>query len=123
MSPTLFNGDVIICQEQKDISKILDGSLVLVVTADGIYVKRIRLVSDASYFVMQSDNNGLEHGEKKIKKTEVIQAMAIRGKISSVLVPHHEIVSKGKLKAMEESIEFLKKELYKMSKKLSALEK
>lgn len=49
--------------------------------------------------------------------------MIVRGKIRSILLPHHQITSKGKIQNMKEAIEFLKRELFKMDKKLSALNK
>jgi len=121
MAPTLFNGDIVVCQEQKDFNRILDGSLVLLITKKGIFVKRLRLVEGKSHFVIESDNEGSGHEERTIEKSEIIEAMSIRGKISSVLVPHHEIASKGKIRALEESIEFLNKEIFKISKKLDSL--
>lgn len=123
MSPTLINGDIIICQIQPSIDKILDGSLILLVTENGILIKRLRLDTDKDYFLLESDNESEEEQFKKINKSEIYQAMIVRGKISSVLLPHHQIASKGKIQNMEESIEFLKKELFKLNKKLSHLDK
>ena len=121
MTPTLLSGDVIICQDHKDIDKILDGSLVLIITKEEILVKRLRKHSDPDYFVLESDNHNEEITEMKMSKAEISHAMIVRGKISSGIVPHHELASKGKINNMEESIELLKKELYAMSKKVEAL--
>ena len=123
MSPTLLNGDVIICQAQPRIDNILDGSLILLVTEEGILIKRIRLDSDKEYLLLESDNENEEVQSKKIIKSDIFQAMAVRGKISSVIVPHHQIASKGKIQSMEEAIGFLKMELFKLNKKLSSLNK
>lgn len=123
MSPTLLNGDVIICQIQPNIENVLDGSLLLLVTETGILIKRIRLNSDKEYLFLESDNDNYEEEQSKINKSDIYQAMVIRGKISSVLFPYHQIASKGKIQSMEEAIEFLKKELFKLNKKLSSLNK
>ncbi len=123
MSPTLLNGDVIICQIQPNIENILDGSLLLLVTENGILIKRIRLNSDKEYLFIESDNENFTEEQDKINKADIYQAMVIRGKISSVLLPYHQIASKGKIQSMEEAIEFLKKELFKLNKKLSSLSK
>ncbi len=122
MSPTILSGDVIICQDQPKLNNILDGSVLVVVLKEGIVCKRIRLDSDKDYLLLESDNDNMNEIQK-VHKDEVRQALAVRGKISGVLVPHHQIASKGKIQAMEDSIELLKKELFKMSKKLESIRK
>lgn len=120
MVPTLLPGDVVICQKQKKIEHILDGTVVLIVTTKNILVKRLRLDSNSEFFLLESDNQ--ENSEElKVKKSEIREAMIVRGKISSVLIPHHQIASKGKIQALEEAIEFLKKELYLITKKLNTM--
>ncbi|WP_051119672.1 XRE family transcriptional regulator [Gillisia sp. CAL575] len=123
MTPTLLSGDVLICQDQPKIDNILDGSLILLITENGILVKRIRLDNNTDYLLLESDNELEPDQIKKILKTEIYQAMIVRGKISSVVLPHHQIASKGKIQNMEESIDFLKKELFKLNKKLIGLNK
>ncbi|TVZ27454.1 helix-turn-helix protein [Gillisia sp. Hel_I_86] len=123
MSPTLLNGDVIICQAQPKIDNILDGSLILLVTEGGILIKRIRLDNNNEYLLLESDNEDEKEQSKKINKSDIYQAMVVRGKISSVILPHHQITSKGKIQKMEEAIDFLKKELFILNKKLSNLNK
>ena len=119
MTPTILPGDIVICQEQKNINNILDGSLILFVTNKAIFVKRVRLANENDYFMLEADNKGFEPQEQKLSKEEILQAMAIRGKISSVLVPHHQIASQGKIAELEEALGLLKKELYAIQKKLS----
>ena len=123
MSPTLLSGDVIICQNQPKIDNILDGSLILLVTEGGILIKRIRIDTDKDYLLLESDNEIEIEPTRKIKKDDIFQAMVVRGKISRVLLPHHQLASKDKLQNMEEAIEFLKKELFRLNKKLSSLNK
>ena len=55
-------------------------------------------------------------------KDEIKEIMMVRGKISNVLVPHHHNGENGKIKTMEESIEFLKKELHSITKKINSKE-
>ncbi len=123
MTPTLLSGDVLICQDQPKIDNILDGSLILLVTENGILIKRIRLDNNADFLLLESDNELEPEQLKKIRKSEIYQAMIVRGKISSAVLPHHQIASKGKIQNMEESIGFLKKELFKLNKKLIGLNK
>ena len=122
MTPTVLPKDIIICQSQPKLENLLDGSLVLIVTSNEIVVKRLRLNNNPEYFLLENDNP--EMGEvNKLKKSEIKAAMIVRGKISSVLVPSHEIATKGKIQTLEDTVEFLKKELYRLSKKLDEMNK
>ena len=120
MVPTVLPGDVLICQPHQQLDKVLDGTVAIVVTNKEVLVKRLRLDVNPNYLVLENDNPE-QSKEHKLEKSDINQVLIVRGKISSVLVPYHEIASKGKIKAMEEAIEMLKKELYNVSKKLNAL--
>ena len=120
MSPTIFPGDILICQLHHNLDNVLDGSAVVIITVDGVLVKRLRKTESSDYLLMENDNQSHEQSDK-VSKDDIKKLLIIRGKISSVLIPHHEITGKGKIQNLEESIDLLKKELYKMSKKLNAL--
>ena len=120
MVPTLLPGDIVICQKQMKLDNILDGTVVLLVTSKKILVKRWHLQENPDVFVLESDNPDDNEGQQ-INKSEVDLVMIVRGKITNVLLPHHNFPSKGKIQAMEEAIEFLKKELFMVTKKLNAL--
>ncbi|MDT0644901.1 LexA family transcriptional regulator [Zunongwangia sp. F363] len=120
MAPTVLPGDILICQTQKKLEKILDGSLILLVTEEAIIVKRLKLQPDPDYLLLESDNEE-EVENIKISKNEIREVMMVRGKITGLLVPHHEIASKGKIRALEEALELLKKEVFKLNKKIAAM--
>lgn len=120
MAPTIYPGDIIICQVHHNLDLILDGSIVLVVTKESLLVKRLRHTEKANTFNFENDNPSDEE-VLTIDKNDIIEMMMIRGKISTVLAPHHLMDSNGKLQSMEEAIEFLKKELYSINKKLHSL--
>lgn len=121
MIPTIFPGDVLIAQKQNNWDQILDGSLVLIVTKDSLLIKRFRTSEDGYVFNFENDNP--ESLEKlSYSKDEIKEIMMVRGKISNVLVSHHHNGENGKIKTMEESIEFLKKELHSITKKLNSKE-
>lgn len=122
MAPTVYPGDIIICQKQKNWDKILDGSLVLIVTKESLLVKRFRTSKEQGVFLFVNDNPE-EDSILKITAQDIKEIDMVRGKISNVLVPHHSMVSNGKLQSMEESIEFLKKEVYSITKKLNSRQK
>jgi transcriptional regulator with XRE-family HTH domain len=121
MAPTVLSGDVVICQSQKKLENVLDGSLVLIISKEAILIKRIRVSEDPSFLIMENDNTQDEEGGKKINKQDIRELMIVRGKISGVLVPHHEIAAKGKIQALEDALDLLKKEVYKLNKKIAAL--
>ncbi len=120
MTPTIFPGDVLICQLHHNVDKVLDGSAVVVITVDGIMVKRLRRDENEEYFLVENDNEN--HSETvRIKKEDIKKLMMIRGKISGVLISQKEANRSDKMKNLEESINHLKKELYSMNKKLTSL--
>ncbi len=120
MSPTIFPGDILICQLHTNIDNILDGSAVVILTVEGIMIKRLRQDKNVDYLVMENDN--ATYGEtSKLKKKDVQKIMMIRGKISSVLIPHQETQEKARMQSLEESVGVLRQELFDMNKKLSSL--
>lgn len=120
MLPTVLPGDIVICQKQKNWDNILDGSLVIVWTTNSLLIKRLRSGDDKDYLKFENDN--LDDAEIiTFSRNEIKEILMVRGKISNVLVPTLQMSSGGKIKSMEESIEFLKKELYLITKKLNSL--
>lgn len=122
MIPTVFPGDVIITQKQNMWDQILDGSLVLVVTNESLLVKRMRKGKEPDVFLFENDNQDSDE-ILAFSRDEIKEIMMVRGKISNVLIPHRQMTSNGKIQSMEESIEFLKKELSSISKKLNSQKK
>ena len=119
MVPTIYPGDVIITQKQDSWDQILDGSIVLVVTKESLLVKRMRKGKEADVFLFENDNPEMDE-ILAFSRNEIKEIMMVRGKISSVLIPHRQMATYGKIHTMEESIEFLKKELFSISKKLNS---
>ena len=120
MLPTILPGDIVICQKQKNWDNILDGSLVIVWTTTSLLIKRIRTGGDKLSYNFENDNQQ-DPEIISFPKDDIREIMMVRGKISNVLIPTHQRTSDGKIKNMEESIEFLKKELYLITKKLNSL--
>lgn len=122
MVPTVLPGDIVICQKQNKWDSILDGSVVVVVTNGTILVKRVRNENDHTGLSLENDNpEGTE--VLKFDYAEIKEIYMVRGKISNVLIPHHQMTSKGKIQTLEESIEYLNKELYIINKKLNSIKK
>ncbi|MDT0641399.1 S24/S26 family peptidase [Zunongwangia sp. F363] len=117
MEPTVMSGDILICQTQRNLDHVLDGSIVILVTEDAILTKRIYKHEDDRYFWTESDNPD-ESRKKEIKKSDIHQLLMVMGKVSNVLIPHREMAFKGKMQFFEESLESLSREVYLLNKKL-----
>lgn len=116
MEPTVMGGDILICQRQNHFEHILDGSLAILATNEDFLLKRIRIDSDEDYLWVESDNLE-EPNKKKIYKKNILSLYMVKGKVSHILIPRYELAFKGKIQDLEESINFLKQEIYKFSKK------
>ncbi|MCM4159954.1 LexA family transcriptional regulator [Antarcticibacterium flavum] len=122
MVPTVLPGDVLICQKHNNWDLILSGSVVVLVTNESVLVKRLIKQDAENLFAFENDNP--EDNEViKCNYKEIKEIYMVRGKISNVLIPHHQMTSKGKIQTLEESIEYLKKELYTINKKLNNIRK
>lgn len=120
MAPTLFPGDVLICQKHSNPELIPDGSLVLVVTKDSLLVKRFRKTEEADIYILENDNPE-EMEEMSIRKKKIIEVMIVRGKISNLLEPQYFMDAQHRLSNMEEALHMLKKELHDINKKLDQI--
>lgn len=117
MQPTINEGDVLICQDQKNLDYVIDGSVAIIVTDNEFLLTRLFKHEDDKYFKMLGDNTE-EENKKEIKKFKIIKLLLVLGKVSTALIPHKELAFKGKLKSLEESLESLNKEVFKISKLL-----
>jgi transcriptional regulator with XRE-family HTH domain len=117
MQPTINEGDVLICQHQKNLDYVIDGSVAIIVTNEEFLLTRLFKHEDDKYFKMLGDNTD-EDNKKDIKKSRIIKLLLVLGKVSTALIPHKELAFKGKLRSLEESLESLNKEVFKISKLL-----
>lgn len=120
MNPTILSGDVLICQTQHNLDYVVDGSLVVIVTAEDLFTKRIFKHEDLNYFWLESDNPH-DVNRQEIKRKDIVQLLMIIGKVSNVLIPHRELAYKGKIKDFEENLDSLNQEIYKIKGKLDTL--
>ena len=117
MQPTVMSGDVLVCQLQKNYEHVLDGSVAVAVTDEGLLVKRLQKHSNNNYFWLLGDNpDGTD--KKEMKKSRIKQLYMVLGKVSSVLIPRREMAFKGKIQSIEESLNALNKEVYEINRKL-----
>lgn len=117
MQPTINEGDVLICQQQRNFDYVIDGSTAILVTQDEFVLTRLFKHEDNRFFKIEGDNTD-EVGKKEISKSKVLKLFLVLGKVSNALLPHREMAFKGKIKSLEESIDSLNREVFKISKKL-----
>lgn len=118
MQPTINEGDVLICQIQRNFEYVLDGSTAIVVTEKEFVLTRLFKHEDNRYFRIEGDNTAEENKKKDIAKSKILKLLLVLGKVSNALLPHKELAFKGKLRSLEESIDLLSKEVFKISELL-----
>lgn len=117
MLPTISSGDILICQLLRNMDYLIDNSIAVIALEDKIISTRIQKHENDDYLWMLSDNP--DHTEKiKIRKKDILRIYMVLGKASTVLIPHGEMAFKGKLKNLEEKIDWLNEELYNLKGKL-----
>lgn len=117
MQPTINEGDILICQQQRNFDYVIDGSTAILVTEDEFVLTRLFKHEDNRFFKIEGDNTD-EVSKKEISKSKILKLFLVLGKVSNALLPHKEMAFKGKIKSLEESIDSLNKEVFKISKKL-----
>ncbi|NJY62872.1 helix-turn-helix domain-containing protein [Salinimicrobium sp. CDJ15-81-2] len=120
MLPTIFPGDVLISQVQQDISKLLSGSLILLITHSEILAKRFEKLQKDTIYV-SNDNIDFPQQQLEFHISEIQEVLIIRGKISSALIPGHQVISNNKIIELEENMELLKKEMFSLHKTVNRL--
>lgn len=123
MQPTINEGDILICQNQRNFEYVLDGSTAILVTEDEFVLTRLFKHEDNRYFRIEGDNEDEINSKKDIPKSKIIKLLLVLGKVSSALLPHKELAFKGRLNTLEDSINLLSKEVFKISEKLNDIRK
>lgn len=107
MIPTFYPREVII-GERIDLSKLENGHLVILVTKDGIVVKRVYPNSEKiGKYLLKSDN--ITYKSYNISKKDIREAWSVKGKITAEFSSAYDQFHK--LDAMEKDITFLKESL------------
>lgn len=83
MLPTLMHGDILITQHVEDLSEILDGSVVVIVTDKSVLTKRIKKDLNNNALILISDNN--KYDSISYSVNNIVEVLIVRGKITSAL--------------------------------------
>lgn len=116
MHPTFQSGDFLICESCDKQSDFESGDLVVVISEESIYCKRLYIPKDDStYYIFRSDNSNYD--PFIIKTTDIIELWKVQGRVTTKL--YHSInVDEKKISKLEYDIEFLKKQIDKLRSKL-----
>ena len=113
MTPTLNRKDVILCEAKNNIENVADESLVLVVTEDGIVIKRFE--RDNDYCVLKSDNQ--KYKSIRLHRDKIKAIMTVEGKTTRKF--QDSSLHDGKLTEMEQNLKDLEFKLEHISKNLA----
>jgi len=81
MVPTFEPGDILICEFVERPEEIVDGTIYVIVTTDGICVKRVtNAVAKRGYLIIESDNP--EYKPDLIQPSEVLEMWSYRKKLT-----------------------------------------
>lgn len=118
MMPTLMHGDILITQHVEDLTDILDGSVVVLVTSKAVLTKRIKKDLNNNALILISDNSKYESISYSLDNVEEI--LVVRGKITSALNVVDMDANK-RVQNLEGQLENLKGEVQKLITKMSKL--
>ncbi len=86
MPAAITSGDILICQTQKHLDRVLDGSLVVMVTKNDLVARRVFQHENSLYFWTEEEQL-VDRKREKIKKLDIFQLLIIQGKASTLLIP------------------------------------
>ena len=67
------------------------------------------------------ENDNPENREvMEFKKENILDIYMVRGEIYNLMVPYLQLLNKKRLENLEDSIEFLKKEVFEINKKINS---
>lgn len=113
MVPTFQSGDFLICEFIDHPENIDTGTLVVVISEEGVFTKRIYGKEDLTYYVFKSDNANFE--PFLIKAVDIMEIWKVAGRITSKLYPVI-MVDQQKITQLENDMDTLKKQLQQLLK-------
>ena len=120
MMPTLIPGDILIAHALNDLDDFIDGSIMVVVTATSVLVKRIKRNHFKKEINLISDNKNYDPIIFPLQRID--QLFAVKGKITSSL-NIIDIDSGSKIKNLEIAVKEIHTDLSKFLRQLNITEK
>jgi len=114
MIPTLYPGEIVVCEFIADRSLIENSSLCVLISKEGIVAKRVFQYPDqAGLLILKSDN--ANYKTQTIKKTKVLEAWTVRAKITSLFTAASGLENK-RLQRLESDLDHLKTQMAELMK-------
>ena len=112
MEPSLYEGEIVVVEQIEDISCLGKGELCVLVTNDGIIVKKLYLYEDGyKALILKSDNQ--KYKSYKLSKDKILEVWEVKAKITSAFLTKN-LRQEKKYIDLEERIKRLEKELDKI---------
>lgn len=113
MIPSIYPGEIVVCESLPDMTTMENGSLCIVVAEEGIVAKRGYIYEeDRSMLILKSDNP--DYKTYSIPMDDVREIWRVRAKITNVFV-QPQVVDASRLRELEEDILTLKEEMSRLS--------
>lgn len=82
MEPTLYEKEIIISEYVSNIKKAGDGKIFIVISEDGIVVKRLFVyLQEVNHFILKSDNP--RYKSYKVSQKDILEIWEVKGKITN----------------------------------------
>lgn len=115
MLPTIYPGEIVICEITEDKTSIENGTLCVLITKEGIVAKRVYYYdNDDQLLILKSDNSKFK--TYSIDSRKILEIWKIKGKITSVFI-ESGLVDAKRMEKLENDLEMLKREVKKLSAK------
>lgn len=112
MEPTLKSGDFVICDLYESAEDISNGELVVLVSEEGIFTKRIYTnADDPTYYILKSDNP--DYQPFLVKTVDIMEIWKVEGLVTRNLYQTVRVDEK-KISRLEHDVETLKEQLKKL---------
>ena len=113
MTPSIYPGEIVVCERLPDTLSIENGALCIVVAEEGIVAKRTYVYEeDRNMLILKSDNT--DYKTYSIPMDSVREVWRVRAKITNVFV-QPQVVDSSKLRELEADIMTLKAEMSRLS--------
>lgn len=113
MMPTLMHGDIIIAKHLDDLTAIVDGSIIVVITPKSVITKRIKKDLNNNSIILSSDNpkyNSITYSLKNVTEILIVQGKVTR----SFNLKDDESVNK-----LEHSVEHMQRDIDQILEKVN----
>jgi len=112
MAPSLVPGEVVICEAQEDHTALENGTLAVIVTKEGLFMRRVHFYANEKHvLILKSDTRKVKN--LNIHHDKVEEIWVVKGKITSAFASEGKIDSR-RIERLEASLDSIRKEVKKL---------